>query len=257
MSLSVVNWNVEWATPASARSPEILRRIESHNPDIVCLTETDLRLLAAWDGRVIAAGPEQGKLTANNRRKVALWSREGWADADELGNAELPPGRFISGSTETSIGRVTVIGVCIPYHNANVNVGNKNRIAWQEHASYLRGLSMILKSRTPTQLIMIGDFNQQLGQRRNPYPPLSQPVRAELQTTMLAGQPPGLTIITAGLGLRGRRAIDHIAVSGELSAASLGTLDNLTHDGAKLSDHFGVHALLNSRTNPQAQNPVE
>lgn len=43
--MKVVNWNVQWATPASGRSPEILCRIGRHDPDIVCLTETDRRLL--------------------------------------------------------------------------------------------------------------------------------------------------------------------------------------------------------------------
>lgn len=46
-SVTVVNWNVEWATPRSwSRRDEILRRIEREAPDIVCLTETDIRLLA-------------------------------------------------------------------------------------------------------------------------------------------------------------------------------------------------------------------
>ena len=38
MSLRLVNWNVEWATPRSRKTAEILNRIESTSPDIVCLS---------------------------------------------------------------------------------------------------------------------------------------------------------------------------------------------------------------------------
>ena len=50
----MVTWNVEWATPRSwSRRDEILRRIERHGPDIVCLTETDVRLLSDQAGHTI------------------------------------------------------------------------------------------------------------------------------------------------------------------------------------------------------------
>ena len=138
-----------------------------------------------------------------------------------------------------------VIGVCIPWHNANVNVAGKNKKPWQDHSSYLDALSSILISKSRSPLVVSGDFNQQIGQRRRPYPPLSQPVRAKLQKTTQAPCPPGLTIATAGLGLRGRRTIDHIAISGDLSAAALTTIDNFDGD-RRLSDHFGVAATLSS-----------
>ena len=251
--MKVVNWNVQWATPGSARSPDILSRIERECPDIICLTETDRRLLAGWDGYSIAAAPVPGVAPTSNRRKVALWSRKPWADVDDFGDEELPQGRFIAGTTHHPEGRVTVIGACIPWHNSNVNVGEKDKDPWEDHTVYLAGLSSILTAKSPTPLILMGDFNQQIGQRSRPYPPLSHPVRSRLQATMQAGRPPGLTIATAGLGLRGRRAIDHIAISGDLSARSLAAIDNW--DGERrLSDHFGVVADLSVRDaqqNPQ------
>ena len=255
--MKVVNWNVQWATPGSVRSPNILCRIAERSPEIVCLTETDCRLLSAWDGHSIAAISDWGKVAATNRRKVLLWSKREWTNVDDFGSADLPPGRFISAMTETSVGPVTVIGVCIPYHNANVNGGAKNRVTWQDHKTYLDSLSSILKSQSPGPLIVMGDFNQQIGQRRNPYPPLSQPVRCALQETMQAGRPPGLTIATAGLGLRGRRAIDHIAISGDLVAESLATVDNVTQEGRILSDHFGVVAQLSTHSTTPPTTPVE
>ncbi len=245
MALSVVNWNVQWATPHSERSPGILHRIEKHSPDIICLTETDCRLLSGFGGHIIQARPDPGKGAATHRRKVLLWSRQPWSDIDDFGSEALPSGRFVAGVTEPPDGQVMVIGVCIPWHNSNVNVGAKNKKPWQDHSSYLDALSSLLTSKSQMSLIVLGDFNQQIGQRRRPYPPLSQPVRAKLQKTMQAALPSGLTVATAGLGLRGRRAIDHIAISGDLAAAALTTIDNLDGD-RRLSDHFGVAATLSS-----------
>lgn len=242
--MKVVNWNVQWATPGSGRSPEILSRIRGQDPEVVCLTEAHANLLEGLEGHTIRCMPMAGPGGNPNRRKVLLWSQEEWRDVDGVGNDDLPAGRFVAGTTATSVGRIRVIGVCIPYHNANVNVGSKDKAAWEEHEAYLDGLSPILRDNSSEQLIVLGDFNQQIGQHNRPYPPLRHPVRAKLRETMQAGGTAGLTIATAGLGLRGRRAIDHIAIGGDLSAASLGIVDNMTDAGDKLSDHFGVVADL-------------
>ena len=209
--MKVVNWNVQWATPGAARSPEILSRIQHQDPEVICLTEAHAHLLDALNGYTICCKPFAGPGDNLNRRKVLLWSKHEWLDIDDCGDERLPKGRYIAGSTQTSIGQLAVIGVCIPYHNANVNVGSQDKAAWQEHGTYLDGLSSILSDKSNERLIVLGDFNQQIGQRIRPYPPHSQQVRAGLQATMNAGRPPGLTIATAGLGLRGRRAIDHVA----------------------------------------------
>ena len=247
--MKVVNWNVQWATPGAARSPEILRRIESHDPEVVCLTETSANLLAGC-GYSIWPQPYSGGPVIQGRRKVLLWSRQPWRKINWSGNSAMPPGRFVSGITRTSIGDVLIIGVCIPWHNANVNVGTKKKAPWEDHSAYLSGLASILTRKASGPLVLMGDFNQQIRQRRRPYPPLSHPVRGQLQETMQAGGPPGLMIATAGLGLRGRRAIDHIAISAELSTVSLTTIDNIDGD-RRLSDHFGVVAELSTGDPPQ------
>ena len=248
--MKVVNWNVQWATPGAARSPEILSRIQHQDPEVICLTEAHGHLLDALNGYTICCKPLAGPGDNLNRRKVLLWSKHEWLDIDDCGDERLPKGRYIAGSTQTSIGQLAVIGVCIPYHNANVNVGAKNKAPWEDHSAYLSGLASILTRKASGLLIVMGDFNQQLGQRRRPYPPVSHPVRAELLETMAAAGSSGLAIATAGLGLRGRRAIDHIAISGELSAVSLTTIDNMDGD-RRLSDHFGVVAELSTGDPPQ------
>ena len=80
--MKVVNWNVNWATPRSKRSPEILNRINEHAPEIVCLTETHAGLLQG--GHAICAGPDHGYGIQKIRRKVLLWSRESWERVDDI-----------------------------------------------------------------------------------------------------------------------------------------------------------------------------
>ena len=101
VSMTVVNWNVEWATPGCwSRRDEILSRIDREAPDIVCLTESDIRLLAGMPGHTIHSQPD-GVKGIDNLRKVLLWSREPWEQVDDFGVDSMPPGRFVSGVTRT------------------------------------------------------------------------------------------------------------------------------------------------------------
>ena len=76
--MKLVNWNVEWATPRSPRTAEILSRIDSHDPDIVCLSEAHSGLLSR-DGHTITSEADYGYAISEHRRKVILWSRGPWA----------------------------------------------------------------------------------------------------------------------------------------------------------------------------------
>lgn len=77
MSLKLVNWNVQWATPRSRRSSDILTRIAEHFPEVICLTETHVALLP-HQGHLICSQPDYGYPIKEGRRKVLLWSREPW-----------------------------------------------------------------------------------------------------------------------------------------------------------------------------------
>lgn len=237
MAATLVNWNVEWATPRSWRSPEILKRIEQHKPEIVCLTETHVGLLSQG-GHVICSRADYGYKVREERRKVLLWSREPWEQVDDMGSDVMPPGRFVSGVTQTSLGEVTVIGVCIPWADSRVRGTAVKRMRWEDHRQYLDGLSEVLE-RTPVErLIVVGDFNQRIQQGgRAPAE-----VRTALQSTVASR----MAIATAGLGFHGRRSIDHVALGSDLTAECLGVISNL--DGERrLSDHFGVVTHLSAR----------
>ena len=237
MTMKLLNWNVEWAAP-KWKADELRRRISQQGADVICLTETDTsRFALPKHGHSICAGDDWGqplRKGQDGRRKVLLWSREPWDAVDDVGHASLPPGRFVSGVTRTNVGEVTVIGVCIPWSRSRVNQ-TWNRKMWQDHEEYLDGLAALLKRAPRKHLVVVGDFNQRIGQRS------STPLR--LRAALQSALGPNLSIITAGLGFQGKRTIDHIALSGDLTAESLGVISNVHQDG-DLSDHFGIVADL-------------
>lgn len=235
MVATVVTWNVQWATPRSQRSGELVARIFGHRPDIVCLTETDATLLDDRSGYVIRSRPDgiMAKQT-NSRRKVLLWSKEPWTEIDDQGHGSMPPGRFVSGTTKTTaLGKVTVVGVCVPYRESRTRWTNDgvHRRPWDDHVQYLEGLRPVL-DRIAKRLVVLGDFNQRT---EGSYP-------TRVRQALHAAFPPGAMIATGGLGEE-RRSIDHVAISDELSAHSLKVISRY-HGGKALSDHHGVAADL-------------
>lgn len=238
MTIRLVNWNVEWATVRSPRFAEIRNRIEKHDPDIICLTETHDTLLPNT-GHSICSRTDYGYPIKQGRRKVALWSRLPWRKTDDLGLPSLPPGRFISGITQTSLGDVTVVGVCIPWAMSRVRGSSfEKREMWADHREYLHGLKKVLAKFSLDRLILMGDFNQRLVGRSS--------VPSDIRSALKDAVPSGITIATSTLGYQGRRAIDHIALSDDLVAESLGVISNI--DGHRqLSDHFGIFAHLSGR----------
>ena len=168
MSLRLVNWNVEWATPRSRRSTEILSRIGEHAPEVICLTEAHTGLLSR-DGHTICSQSDHGYPTKEGRRKVLLWSREPWEQADDVGIDSMPPGRFVSGVTLTSVGEATVVGVCIPWFGSRTEARRKLecKMRWEDHGQYLDGLAEVLERAPAKRLIVMGDFNQRIRQGGN------------------------------------------------------------------------------------------
>ncbi len=235
----IATWNVEWATLRSRRTPEILRRLAELDADVLCLTESDERLLAG-EGHTITARPDYGYGLQKSRRKVMLWSKNPWEDVDDVGHEAMPPGRFISGVTRTPLGELTIVGICIPWWGCRTEArrGTDRKERWEDHGQYLECLTEFLRCRPARRLAVMGDFNQVIGAG-------SRAPKA-LQAALKAAFPPGMTIITADLSFGQRKSIDHIALSEDLTAESLGIISNI-HKGGKLSDHFGVYARLSTR----------
>ena len=229
--LKIINWNVNRATPRSknSRAVEILNRINQHSPEIVCLTETHPELLK--DGCKISAGIRE------NCRKVLLWSRKPWKRVDDnIGDDRLPPGRFISGVTQTSVGEVTVVGLCIPWCGSRVKAGYKGK--WEDHKDYLKHLAGVLSRKPSKRLVVMGDFNQKSGRR---LPGSEAAHRASLLQRAI---PPQVTLVTCAL-----ETIDHIALSADMEVGSLDVISNIPGE-RELSDRgrFGVVAHVSVRS---------
>ena len=239
--MKLVNWNVEWATPRSKWYVEILNRITRHSPEIVCLTETHPGLLQGGHG--ISARPDCGYGIREDRRKVLLWSREPWEHVDDVGDDRLPPGRFVSGVTRTSQGEVTVVGLCIPWSGSRAGAGysGERRRAWEDHEVYLEHLVGVLSRAPSKRLMVMGDFNQRVGAGSGKASRRRSGGSAHRAALLQRAIPPHVMLATSALGFRGRRTIDHIALSADMAAESLGVISNI-HEESELSDHFGIVA---------------
>ena len=245
MPLKLVNWNVKWAPDSQGareigRLSEIQRRIEQHAPDVLCLTEAYTKKTWIQEGHTICSQPDYGYPIKEGRRKVLLWSKEPWEKVDDVGIDSLPPGRFVSGVTRTSVGEVTVIGVCIPASGMRTEAsrGSERKAWWEDHEQYLHGLAEILGRPSAGRLVVMGDFNQRI--RQGSYIP--RRLRELLQKVF----PEHMTIATPALGFQGKRCIDHIAISDDLAVESLGVISNMNGE-AELSDHFGVVAEVSAK----------
>lgn len=226
MTLIIGTWNLEWATPKTKAGPRIKEIIQRLNPDIFVVTEGCADLLPST-GYVIDGGTDWGyELGDDRQRKVLVWSKNPWSAVDQIGSSDLPPGRFVAGTTQTSQGDVRVIGVCIPWQSAHTNTGHRNRKNWQDHEKYLTHLAPLLTVGT-TPLVVAGDFNQRIPRGRQPqrmYDALVETFKGLTVSTVQAEAP---------------ALIDHIAHSSNLHAESLAIIPD-TDEHGKLSDHRGA-----------------
>lgn len=231
---AIATWNLAWAKPGSSALTTMLSRLKTHNSDIVCFTEcyTDG---VPNNGYVITGEPDWGYASHPERRKVLLWSKSPWSRVDQLGHSEMPSGRFISAETETPLGKLKVIGVCIPWRDAHVRTGRSDREPWEDHLGYLSSLGRILQDQ-PERTVLLGDFNQRVPRRWTPK---------KVHHSLLASLNHKFNIVTGGLLQPvDAQAIDHIAVSSDLKSEAIVTISNTSEDNRKLSDHFGVTARV-------------
>lgn len=223
-------WNVQWKSAASIPGKIMADTLLSFNPDVVCITEGNLNQMpSGWFA--CPSGADYGyQPIIHGRHKVILFSRNPWREIDSFGNSQLPSGRFVAATTETGLGLVRCVGVCIPWSAAHVDTGMRNRIMWEDHKIYLRGLRPIVES-LPDDAIILGDFNQRVPRK------FCSPDTAELLKSALGnrfqivtgGQVPGVADLS----------IDHLACSASYVPGKLLGLSKV-QGNVQLSDHFGL-----------------
>lgn len=222
--MRILLWNVEWATHRSKRGQEIQRIYREFSPDIACITEGYLQF---WkeEGNVISSMEDYGYKITEGRRKVILVSNSEWEDVDSIGNQDLPDGRYCKGKTHG----LNIHGVCIPWKDANVRGGQKNRVPWEDHIHYLDTLKPLIEN-SQGQTIVLGDYNQRIPRKWSPQ---------DVYTKLLDTFKPNFEISTTGIIEElNKQAIDHFASTHDIRVKSITVIDNYI-GSLKLSDHFG------------------
>ncbi len=151
--------------------------------------------------------------------------------------ATMPTGRFASGVS----GGVRFVGVCIPWRDAHVTSGRKDRARWEDHILYCEGLGRVLQrcAKSNVPICVLGDYNQRI-------PRFKQPPR--VAEALSAAFPPGFRIGTDGMtDADGYGLIDHFAVSPGQCISITKIISRITEDGTRLTDHVGIAASLDSR----------
>ena len=228
-----LNWNIRWADDQSPRGREIIEAIEELNPDVACLTETTLGIVPAT-GHRIEAGLDWGYQHDGTRRKVVLWSKEPWSEIDQVGSESMPGGRFVSGVTQG----IRFVGVCIPWRDAHVTSGRRDRAPWEDHLYFLSGLSAVLGryQDAAEPLCIVGDYNQRIPRK---YQPINV---AEALSTVLGES---LIVATAGrTDNEGKQLIDHYSHTANLAVEITEIIPRISDGGTDLSDHVGVVASV-------------
>jgi endonuclease/exonuclease/phosphatase family metal-dependent hydrolase len=126
--------------------------------------------------------------------------------------------------------------VCIPWREAHVRTGTRDRRPWQDHLVYLHGLGPVLASRDPSlPTLVLGDFNQRIPRARAP----------EHVAHALTGALGGFVVATAGeVPGVDRQSIDHIAHSPGIEVGDIAGFDRRGADGRRLSDHDAVRLVI-------------
>jgi hypothetical protein len=233
-AVKIAVWNVEWARAGSPRGERVVERLAALGADVLCVAEGEAALLPAG-GHVATSRADYGYPLVEGRRKTLLWSREPWRDVDDVGDARLPSGRYVAGTTDTPLGEVRVVGVCVPWRDAHVRTGRRDRAGWEDHLTYLKHLGPLLRHEAAAheRLVVMGDYNQRI-------PRKGAPVRvAQALDEAFAG----LTVVTACAECEGRALVDHIAVGAGLRGIEVRTLPRRDGSG-RLSDHDTVIADL-------------
>lgn len=225
-------WNVQWA--AKKNREEIAARLASLNADVLVVTEA-VRSVLPSQGFIADAGSDWGyRVTDAERRKVIMWSRYPLSDLSTHDDLDMPRGRLIGATCHLPTGPLRIMGVCIPWKDAHVGTGRKDASAWSEHLHFLSALGTLISERERTlPAVVLGDFNQRIPSRGAPKPVFDslRETLGDLQVVS-ADDVPGLT----------HQAIDHIAISIDLSATEVFGIPRSGSDGRALSDHDLVAA---------------
>jgi len=230
MTARIITWNLERKRPDTPRGEEAIDHLFSLNPDVMVLTEARTTF-SERGGYALWCEPPRGTRFDEDERKVVIWSKQPWSSIDRVGAEGLDDARFIAATTQTPIGPVRVLGVCIPWHMAEVQyaIGEKHK-PWELHIRFLKILAaLVVDAQIPT--IVAGDFNQRIPRARGGNIVAAEAIEDTFASMHIAtrNEVPGTS----------RQGIDHIALSRHLQATNVWGWSNAPN-GNRLSDHDGA-----------------
>ncbi|MBI1339219.1 hypothetical protein GC169_03260 [bacterium] len=235
--MRLVTWNMAGHKPDSPHAIEAMARIAELAPDIVCLTDAHEGSTAPLGGyRASDIGAVWGA-DAASARKVVIWSRTPLEEI-ERDDALSRLGGLVSGLTQTPLGTVRLIGVCLPHHMAwrpepgSDEAPSSRPAPWTLHVSYLERLQEVLAAmRAGPPSVIAGAFNQFL--------PLVWGSWAAHHALKAALGPFG--VVTSGdLAPMREPTVNHVAIDLDLRADAVMGIDRMSADGEALTDHAGA-----------------
>jgi len=227
--MRLATWNVEWAEPATSRGNRVRAVIDSLGASVIVLTEGCRDLLPA--GHSIDGGDDWGyPLVDARRRKVLIWSKYPMTPITVEVASQCPQGRLAIARVDEPAMSITVVAVCIPWRDAHVRSGRRDRARWEDHLSFITCLHEVIGALEPPYIIA-GDFNQRIPTKNQP-----KHVSAALSLALS-----GLDVPTAGE--MERPLIDHIALSTDLVCSGLQIVSDSDSRG-RLTDHQGAVAEI-------------
>ena len=227
-------WNIEGekSRPGSIRGKRVAAALAKPDCEVLCLTEGYGEMFPTG-GHVIEPVPDpDDPCRQDGFRRTTLWSKQPWMDVDIIGSEELPRGRFAAGVTQTPVGALTVVWVCIPHDKCHEPSGRRDRWRWEEHELWLAGYEKLPYRHATEKTVVLGDFNQPLPSRwvrKQAREALAHAFREFLIPA--SGDLPGLPW----------RVLDHIAHTPDMRLrGDVGCWPKRDPERKPLSDHFGV-----------------
>jgi endonuclease/exonuclease/phosphatase family metal-dependent hydrolase len=223
--MRLLTWNTQADRHPKWKPALVRQRLAAYNADVICLTEGHPGYLPP-DGHAYLGVPAGWRHDVLGSRKVLLWSREPLQYVDHVGDAALPPGRFLAGDHPTGL---RVVGLCVPYGGYRDAQHTTNFAA---HLHYSATFATKIRPQLPRSVVVMGDYNLPMGvgfSMRGYNRRAQQQLQAALHE---------LHIITATTPDpdHQRGLIDHIALS-ETGRVKRVITQSRTFEGRQLSDH--------------------
>ena len=155
--MRIATWNLERKNPTSPRGTEAIEYLRSLSAEVAVVTEAR-ESFSLGDGQSECGSPRRAGRFAPDERTVVVWSSGGLERVEF--DSPIDPRRFVAVRASTSMGPLLVLGLCIPWHMAQVtyHTGPKKK-PWEEHLQYLADLEHVFGS-IDEPFIAASDFNQ-------------------------------------------------------------------------------------------------